>query len=232
MRLVVSIASALCLAAGAARADDDQAAKDRAFEQGAAADAAEGAKAGLPLPAATTAELGKIEERRKPPPRWGLLVAGGFPDGLSASAAFRPVSEIRLYAGPMWNYVGWGAHAGVTLVPWQVGVSPILSFEGGRYFSADATFLAGKAGGVPAEIEPLLRHVSYDYAAAYVGIEIGTRDGFSLSLRAGLSYLTMTAKGTATTSVTSGTTTAAVSFRDPNVRGTVPCVQLGVQTWF
>lgn len=228
----VAIASALCLVAGDGRAEDDQAAKDAAFERGAASDAAEAAKAGLPLPADTTAGLAAIQERRKPPPRWGLLLAGGFPEGLSASLVFRPVSEVRLYAGPMWNYVGWGAHAGVTVLPWQLGISPLLSLEAGRYFSADATFLAGSAGGVPSEIEPLLKHVSYDYAGLYAGFELGTRAGLSLTLRAGISYISMTANGTSTTNVSSNGTTAAVTFRDPNLRGTMPSVQLGVQTWF
>ncbi len=221
MRSVPVLAcAALCLAAGGARAGDDQAARDEASERAAAADAAEGQKAGLPPP-------------EKPPPRWGLLAAGGFPEGLAADLVFRPVSEVRLFAGPMWNYVGWGVQGGVTLIPWHMGVSPILSLEGGRYFSADATFLAGKAGGVPAEIEPLLKHVAYDYAALRVGVEIGTRDAFAITVEAGLSYVSLTAKGTTTTQVdVGGGTIASVSFTDPHVRGTMPSVKAGVQLWF
>lgn len=197
MRSVPVLACAvLCLAAGDARADGDQAAKGA-------------------------------------PPRWGLLAGAGFPEGIAADLVFRPVTEVRLFAGPMWNYVGWGVQGGVTLIPWQMGVSPILSLEAGRYFSADATFLAGKAGGVPAEIEPLLKHVAYDYASLRVGIEIGTRDAFAITVEAGLSYLSLTAKGTATTTAdVGGGTVATVSFTDPHVRGTMPSVKAGVQLWF
>lgn len=165
-------------------------------------------------------------------PRWGLLVSGGFPEGLAGSVVFRPVPEIRLYAGPMWNYVGWGAQGGVTIMPWQLGISPFLSLEAGRYFAADVTFLAGRAGGVPEDIEPLLKHVGYDYASAHVGVEIGTRDAFALVVEAGLSYLTLTASGTASSQVDVSGTTATVTFSDPHVRGTAPSVRVGVQTWF
>ncbi len=167
------------------------------------------------------------------PPRWGLLVGAGFPEGIVADAVYRPVPEVRLFAGPMWNYVGWGVQGGVTLIPWHLGVSPLLSLEAGRYFSADATFLAGKAGGVPAQIEPLLRHVAYDYAAARVGIEIGTRDAFAITIEAGLSYLSLTATGTATSQVDVGSgTIATVAFTNPHLRGTMPSVKAGVQLWF
>ena len=179
-----------------------------------------------------TPELSRTEEPRKQPPPWGLLVSGGFPEGLAASVVYRPVSEVRLYAGPAWNYVGWGVQGGVTLVPWHMGVSPLLSLEAGHYFSADVTFLAGSAGGVPADVEPLLRDVSYDYASAHVGIEIGTRDAFAITVEAGLSYVSLTAHGTATSNVSVSGTTATVTFTDPHLRGTIPSVRVGVQLWF
>lgn len=177
-------------------------------------------------------ELAALQERLHAAPRWGLLVSGGVPEGLAASVVFRPVPEVRLYAGPMWNYVGWGAQAGVTIIPWQLGISPFLSLEAGRYFAADVSFLAGTAGGVPEDIEPLLKHVGYDYASAHLGIEIGTRDAFALVVEAGLSYLTLTASGTASSQIDVNGTPATVTFSDPHVRGTAPSVRVGVQTWF
>jgi hypothetical protein len=183
--------------------------------------------------AATDTRAEGVEAAKDAQPRWGLLAGAGFPEGIAADLVFRPVSGVRLFAGPMWNYVGWGVQGGLTLIPWQMGVSPILSLEAGRYFSADATFLAGKAGGVPAEIEPLLEDVSYDYASLRVGIEIGTRDAFAITVEAGLSYVALTAKGTATTRVdVGGGTVATVAFTDPHVRGTMPSVKAGVQLWF
>ncbi|HEX9050576.1 MAG TPA: hypothetical protein VF841_08600 [Anaeromyxobacter sp.] len=208
MRSVPVLAcAALCLAAAGVRADDD--------------------------PAATAATRARDAGRREAPPRWGLLAGAGFPEGIAADAVFRPVSDVRLFAGPMWNWVGWGVQGGVTLVPWHLGVSPVLSLEGGRYFKADARFLAGNAGGIPAEVKPLLGSVSYDYGSLRVGVEIGSRDAFAISVLAGLSYVSLTASGTSTTTVTtSGGQTATVTFTDPRLRGTMPSVKAGVQLWF
>ena len=175
----------------------------------------------------------RAEGLEEEPLHFGADLQIGVPEGVAASAVFRPVSAIRLWAGPAWNYVGWGLQGGATFVPWQLGVSPLLSVEGGRYFSADASFLArSSSSGVPQELEPLLKHVSYDYAAVHVGIEIGSRDAFAFSIRAGLAYVSATASGTATTSGTSTSGAYTLSFTDPHIRGTVPSVKLGVQLWF
>ncbi len=168
---------------------------------------------------------------KKPLSRWGLLLDAGFPEGASAGAVFRPVSEVRFWVGPTWSFVAFGVQGGVTIIPWHIGISPLLSLEAGRYFAADATFLAKGSNGVPKEIEPLLERVSYDYAAAHLGFEIGTKNGLGLSLRAGLAYVSLLARGTATTADSGGSGTV-VTFTDPRVRATVPSVKLGVQLWF
>jgi hypothetical protein len=213
----IAVLAALALWAGAARAQD-------ALAPPATAPAAPPPAAPSPTPA-----VARPAER---PPRWGLSVGGGLPEGLAVNAVFRPVSEIRLHAGPAWNYVGWGVQGGVTIVPFQIGVSPILDLEGGRYFAADASFLANGSSGIPVELKPLLKNVSYDYFSAHVGIEIGTRDAFAISILAGLSYVSLTAEGTSSTGGSSGGTTAAVTFTDPNVHGTVPSARVGLQLWF
>jgi hypothetical protein len=163
--------------------------------------------------------------------RVGLLIDAGFPEGGAVSVVYRPVPQVRLFAGPAWSVVAWGVQAGVTLVPWHLGISPVLSLEGGRYFSPDASFLARNSSGIPEELEPLLHDVTYDYAALHVGIEIGTRDAFALSLRAGLARVWLDARGT-TTVTDSGGSGAVVTFSDPMLRGTLPSVKLGLQLWF
>jgi hypothetical protein len=196
-------------------------------------DAASAAAAGLPLPAPTPAEVEASERAREEAafPRLGLLVDAGFPEGAAVSVVYRPVPQVRLFAGPAWSVVAWGAQLGVTIVPWHLGISPVLSLEGGRYFAADADFLARNASGIPDEIEPLLHDVTYDYAALHVGIEIGTRDAFALSLRAGLARVWLEARGT-TTVTDSGGSGTIVTFSDPSLRGTLPSVKLGLQLWF
>jgi hypothetical protein len=163
---------------------------------------------------------------------FGVLLDLGFPEGASVSAVYRPVPEVRLFAGPAWNVVAFGIQGGVVLVPWHLGISPVLSVEGGRYFARDASFLAGTASGVPREVEPLLHDVVYDYAALHLGLEVGSRDAVALTLRAGLAYVSLRARGTTTVTSESDGSTTTVTFRDPYLRGTIPSVKLGLQLWF
>ena len=120
----------------------------------------------------------------------------------------------------------------MTLIPFQMGVSPLLDVEVGRFFAADASFLANGSSGIPSEVKPLLKNVSYDYASAHLGLEIGTRDVFAISILVGLSYVSLTANGSTTTGGASGGTTATVTFTDPNLHGTAPSARIGVQIWF
>lgn len=163
---------------------------------------------------------------------FGVLVDLGYPEGASLSAVYRPVPPVRLFAGPAWNVVAYGIRGGVAIVPWDLAVSPVLSLEGGRSFARDASFLARSDSGVPRQIEPLLRDVAYDYAALHLGLELGSRDAMALSLRAGLAYVSLRARGTASVTSESDGTTTTVTFRDPRLRGTLPSVKLGLQLWF
>jgi hypothetical protein len=169
------------------------------------------------------------------PPRFGVAADAGAPEGLVLSALWRPARYVRLSAGPSWNYVAFGLHAGATVVPWQWAFAPTLSAEAGHYFSGDLTWLATDAGGVPAGLEPLLRHVGYSYASVLLGVELGDPRGLSFSIRAGLSYLSLVARGTTTTNVSGGipsATDARVELTDPRLRATMPSVKLGLQYWF
>jgi hypothetical protein len=217
-----TLALTLALAAALpARAQD--AADPPALATVADVEAARAAGLSPPAPAAAAPE-------GDAPSRWGLVVDAGFPEGAAVSAVFRPVSQLRFWAGPTWNVIAYGVQGGVTFVPWHLGVSPILSIEGGRYFSPDASFIARRADEIPDELEPLLEDVKYDYAAAHVGVEVGTRDGFAVSLRAGLAYVSLRARGQVTAATDGGTGT--VTLADPRIRGTVPSVKLGLQLWF
>jgi hypothetical protein len=162
--------------------------------------------------------------------RWGLVADAGFPEGAALSAVFRPVPSVRFFAGPAWNYVGFGVQGGVAVVPWHFALTPVLSAEVGRYFGADVSFVASNGQGVPPELKPLLEDMSYSYGAVHAGIELGSQSRLAFSIRAGLAYVSLKARGTVTsTDSGSGTT---VEFRDPRVRGTLPSVKLGLHYWF
>lgn len=184
----------------------------------------------LLLASLALAPAARAEEPADGKASWGLLVDAGFPQGGSASAVFRPVPSVRVFAGPAWNWTGLGLQGGVAVAPWHFAVTPVLSAEVGRYFGSDVSFLADGSQGVPPEIAPLLEDVSYSYAAVHAGLELGSQSGIAFSLRLGLSYLSLQAKGTAT--VTDAGSGTVVQFTDPRVRGTVPSVKLGVLYWF
>ena len=170
-----------------------------------------------------------------PLPLLGVSLEAGFPDGGAVALLVRPHHMVRLSVGPTWNYLGWGVEGGVALVPWHWMLSPVLAVEAGRFFDSDLTWLANKSGGVPNELEPLLKKVGYTYASAQLGVEVGSQRGFSFVLRAGLSWFDLVAHGTATTTRSGGTPGAAdavVTLSDPRVHAVVPSVKLGVQYFF
>ncbi len=209
---------------------------EAALEQqaaGADADALDARRSGLPPPSSSVKEGAEaraaLAARREGMPRWGLAMGGGFPDFATASLVFRPVSHVRLSAGPGWNYAGWGVQGGVALVPFSSWISPVVSLEGGRFFRTNLGFLAKDSGGVPQEVRPLLEGIDCSYAALDVGLELGSQHGFSTSIRVGLSYVSIAAHGTVTYTSDSG---AIVSIADPALHGTLPSLKLGVQYWF
>ena len=182
-----------------------------------AASGARADEAPLPSQAARAAE----------DPRLGVSFDAGFPSGASVALAFRPIWPVRLYAGPAWNYVSWGVLGGVALVPFRLPVAPALSGEVGRFFGADLTRFVNTSSGAFAGTAPLLRDVGVTYLAAHLGVEIGAQRGLAFSVRAGLAYLSASARGQAETG-----TGGQVTIRDPRVHATSPSVKLGLQWSF
>jgi len=178
-----------------------------------------------PPPPGAAAAPGAAQPAR---PRLGFSADVGAPEGLALSAIWRPVPYVRLFGGPNWNYAALGFHAGATVVPWAWAISPTLSVEGGRYYSSDLTWLAKDASGVPAALAPLLKDVGYTYGSLQLGLELGSPRGFQLSIRAGLSYLSLVAHGTATVNRSGAT----VELTDPHLQATFPSVKAGLQYWF
>jgi hypothetical protein len=196
-------------------------------------DARAAASSGLALPASIERERAEAKASlarhglRRPTPRWGLALGAGFPDFATASLVFRPLQRVRLHAGPAWNGFGWGVQGGVTFVPWSFAVSPLLSFQAGRFFGSDLSFLAKGEDG--AGMKPLLEDMVYSYAAADVGLELGSQRGLSFTLRLGLSYVSVATHGTASHTSDGGT---VVALTNPSLNATLPSAKLGFQYWF
>jgi hypothetical protein len=220
------ILALLALAAPLARAEEPEAAAEPANDG--APPAYEALPTTPPEPPPAT-PLAAIE--RSGVGRFGLMVEAGVPEGGAVSLTYRPVRAVRLWAGPAWNYVGFGGQAGLMLVPFSSVVAPSLSVEVGRYLDADLRKYVDSGSGAPSEVTPLLAHVRYEYLAAHVGLELGSRR-FAFTLRAGLAWIRASAQGTTRTTDASGNTTSEVYFSDPRITAAVPSVKLGIQTTF
>jgi hypothetical protein len=156
---------------------------------------------------------------------FGLLLDGGFPDGLGLSAVARPWRALRADAGVTYNVLGFGVRAGATLLPLPWAVAPLLRAEVGHAFESDASGLASSFGLRTSE-SVLLKAVSYDYASLQVGLQIGRGDRFALVVQGGLAWFRGPVKNfqAAVRAASPGST---LEVADPTVSGSVPCASVG-----
>lgn len=152
----------------------------------------------------------------------------GIPAGLAASLEYRPWAPLRLRAGPAWNYLSWGIQGGVDVIaPVAWSATPVLSLDAGHGFEGDFSRFASASSG----LSPVLRRVSYDWAAVLLGVELGGPRGLVLSVRAGLGFFWMDARGRADVA-SSSSQNVSYHVADPKLRGTIPCVKLGLHHAF
>ena len=158
-------------------------------------------------------------------PTFGLLLDGGFPDGVGLSAVLRPWRALRADAGVTYNVLGFGVRAGATLLPLRWAVAPLLRAEVGHAFESDASGLASSFG-VRTSESVLLKAVSYDYASLQLGLQLGRGDRFALVVQGGLAWFRGPVKNfqAAVRAANPGSTLEAA---DPTVSGSVPCASIG-----
>jgi hypothetical protein len=170
-------------------------------------------------------------EPEPPLGKWGLILDAGLPDGFSVSALFRPAHFFRLSAGGAYNIIGYGVRGGVSLVPFNAVVTPSLNLDAGYFFEADATAVIQRV--LPqidlAPVGDIPRHVSYQYATASLGLELGSPQKVVFFLRVGISYLQSTIKGFEAILRTFDPT---VEAKDPTLRATIPALKLGIILYF
>ena len=115
---------------------------------------------------------------------FGLLVDGGVPGGAGLAGMFRPWRFLRLEGGLNWNYLSFGLRGGVTVIPFEWGLTPTLHLEGGHFFSGDASRFASGGGA-----KVLLGHIPEDYLSASLGLEFGSQQRLVFFLRMGLCWI-------------------------------------------
>lgn len=167
------------------------------------------------------------------PLRLGVSADVGVPDGGTASLSVQPLSLVRLQAGVSHNSVSPGVRAGITLLPLDTWIRPVLSLDVGHYWEGDANPMARRLSGDQTIDSPTLRRFHYDYANAQLGLELGKRWG-TFYMNAGISRIVSTPHDldqeimSDSSSSSSASTDTTVTFsEDPKVTAWTPSARLG-----
>jgi hypothetical protein len=118
----------------------------------------------------------------------GLTFDLGLPDIIGLGLVVRPVWWLRLQAGGSTDLFSGGLGGGVVFVPLRRRFSPGISLEGGHVFAAQ-TLGVPNAFGINADGQ----RVGYDYAALMAGLEVAINRRVSLSGRAGVTFVELSA---------------------------------------
>ncbi len=118
--------------------------------------------------------------------RLGFSLDAGIPGGAAATLLYRPWPYVRLGGSFLYNTVGYGVGASVSVAP-RYWIAPSLTLEGGHYFEANALSRVRSYTSVSDAVAPWLEHAGYTYASAQLGLELGAPNTFVFYIRAGLS---------------------------------------------
>jgi hypothetical protein len=191
--------------------------------------AAAASTASPPPPAPASAEAQAEPDAAPRLPRLGVGLGAGIPEFAALTVLYRPFRFLRLGAGPTWNYYGWGGHVGLSVVPGNWWITPVLAVEAGRYLRSSYSAAVRGSTDTANDLRTLLARVDYSYTAVDLGLEFGSPRGFSVSLRTGLAFVWIDARGTSTRRSDDG---SVVSITNPELRATVPSTKLAFQYWF
>lgn len=116
---------------------------------------------------------------------WAVMMEAGVPDGAVAGVAWEPVSFMRLTAAALTNGSAIGGRGGIALQAPAFMVRPSIGLDVGHVFEGDAQLALAIAG---SQVGPLLGKVTYDFASASIGADLGS-ERFALLIRLGASYV-------------------------------------------
>jgi hypothetical protein len=154
----------------------------------------------------------------------GVSLDAGVPDGAGVSLVVRPLRWLRLHLGATTTTFSTGVRGGLALVPFHFWITPSLNLDAGYLPEGDANLLVRTFGGDPSFGTPALEKVSYAYANAHVGLEVGSPRRFSFFVRGGLSYVDGALGGFQALLQQADPTMQSSQLR---VRGTVPSAKVG-----
>lgn len=104
--------------------------------------------------------------------RFGARLTAGAPEGVGVAALIHPRRWLRAHAGATRNTLGFGARGGLSLIPLELLISPVMELEYGYYFKADYGKLLTQLHGQPTTAATSIRDVGYHQVAASIGLEL------------------------------------------------------------
>lgn len=163
--------------------------------------------------------------------KWGVMLDVGVPDGVGASAVFKPLRWLRLNAGVTTNSISVGMRGGASLLPLSTFVAPSFNVEAGHYLGGDYNTLVERLGGSTSSSTALIRDVSYNYASASVGLNVGPADSWTLFLNVGLSLWSLSVNDVEAF-LRDSTEDGSITSTPLHVRFTSPSLKLGFIYYF
>jgi len=158
----------------------------------------------------------------------GVALELGVPDVLGVSLAVSPWYWLRLQAGVITNLLAPGVRGSLTLVPFNFGISPSLTVEGGHMFDGDANKITRRYFGIESAV---LERIGYSYTSAHLGLEFGDPNGFSFYLRAGITYAVAKVHNLQQV-LQEETADSSITFKDPTFSYLGPSAKLGFILFF
>ena len=166
------------------------------------------------------------------PTRMGLGLDVGIPDGAVVSFIYQPIPLLRASVGGSYNLISPGARLGVTFTPWNLMFNPSLTLEGGFSLTGSNNSVLHSIIGSSGVAANTFKDLSDYYGNLHLGVEFG---GAKLAgfFHVGMSYLHVTVHNFQQhLQEQNATDNGTLEASDPNLRGFVPSLKLGLLVFF
>ncbi len=120
--------------------------------------------------------------------RFGMRLVAGAPEGIGIAALIHPRRWARAHVGATRNNLGFGARGGLSLIPLELLISPVLELEYGYYFNADYEELLTQLHGQPTTPATGIREVGYHQVSGHIGLEFSPARYVTIFGGVGISY--------------------------------------------
>jgi hypothetical protein len=163
--------------------------------------------------------------------RFGMRLVAGAPEGIGASALLHPRRWLRAHVGATRNNLGLGARGGLSLLPLELLISPVLEVEYGYYFNANYEELLTQLHGQPTTPATGIRKVGYHQVSGSVGLEYSPTRYVTFFGGVGISYWFIEV-GNAKDFIREATDEPELTARPLNLGLSSPVAKLGFLVYF